>query len=662
MKIAVSCAGRFHAFQLVEQLQKRGALSQFLTTTLNARLIPNRELPDSLKSDPDFLSKVVTIPLPEYLCYGIRKLPTKEAQSLAYLTKDNLFDLRAAGKISASDIFVGWANQSLFQLREAKTRGALGVIERGSTHIEYQYNLLDEECRKLGLTANTRNTYDQRLIEKQLKEYHEADHIMVPSEFARRSFATLGFPKGKVLKVPYGIDLERFATLSRSQNRTGPLRILFIGPLGVQKGIFYLLEAIKGLATTGRSIELTVIGQIEEGFKTFFLRSGLNRQITKHITQVPNRDLPEYFAQNDLLCLPSIQEGLALVIGEAMASGLAIIASDHTGGEEFVRGGVDGFIVPVGSIEALQEKIDLLASDRELLSTLQSNAAERAKEFSWGRYGERIIETYTGLLENKLNPTATEKEEIGAYYDEYWDKEKGWTPSHRFTDLQLKLHFENAFKATDQVLDVGCGDAGNYQSWLVGKVAKLSAIDISQTGITRATAMGLDAHVHDLSKPFPFASNSFDSAICIEVLEHLYDPKFCVQEIFRVLKPGGLFISSVPNNGYFRERLKMLFRAELSTSITDFANEWKGAHIRFYSKESFSRMLEVSGFWIESIRSNGDASIFDGFDALGGYITQQTTTMLRAKLPSVLKLGFLQNIWPSAFAPHIIVWARKPLS
>ena len=210
------------------------------------------------------------------------------------------------------------------------------------------------------------------------------------------------------------------------------------------------------------------------------------------------------------------------------------------------------------------------------------------------------------------------------------------------------------------MLDVGCGDASNYQSWLVSQVGKLSAIDVSERGIENARKMGIDARVHDLSKPFPFQDSQFEGAVCIEVLEHLYDPKFAVAEIYRTLTPGGLFIASVPNNGYFRERLKALTRAELSTSISDFSNEWKGAHIRFYSLKSFRRLLEVCGFEIESVQSNGDGSIYDGLDAFGGYGMQHATSFLRRRLPRFLRLGFLENLLPSLFAPHLIVRARKP--
>jgi glycosyltransferase involved in cell wall biosynthesis/2-polyprenyl-3-methyl-5-hydroxy-6-metoxy-1,4-benzoquinol methylase len=661
MKVSVSCAGRFHAFHLVEQLYRRNVLKSFTTTTLNADRIPNRELPDALKQDSNFHKLVREIPLPEYLCYGLRKLPGNDSQSRAYFVKDNLYDLLAAKHTQASDIFVGWADQSLFQLREAKTRGTLTIIERGSTHIQYQHKILDEERKKLHLDIASNNSYfDAKLEEKQLKEYHEADYIMVPSEFARHSFLERGFKAEKILKVPYGVDLERFNTANtRLPRTTDALRILFIGPIGVQKGIKYLLEGIAALRQNGLKIELTVIGQIEEDFKGWFNSSPLRNEITRHISYVANRELPEYFHSADLFCLPSLQEGLALVLAEAMATGLPIVATANTGAAEFVREGIDGFVIPPADVNALTEAIQRCTSDREALSQMGESAAMHIQEFSWDRYGESIFATYASVLAKKVEPASSSEDEIAEYYDEYWDKSKGWTPGHSFTEEQLKLHFDGAFAPDASVLDVGCGDASNYQSWLVQQVRKLSAIDISRTGIEVAKRMGIDAQVHDFATRFPFEDNTFDGATCIEVLEHLYDPKFCVKEIFRVLKPGGLLVTSVPNNGYFRERLKALTRAEMSTSITDFANEWKGAHIRFYSMRSFTRMLEVAGFKIENLTSNGDASIFDGLDAVGGYTTQQVTTMLRKKLPGPMKLSFLQDVWPSAFAPHLIVRARK---
>lgn len=657
MQVTVSAAGRFHAFNLVEQLQKRGLLQRFITTTLNDRLLPNRRLPQSLQANSDFLDKVVQIPLPEFLGYGIRQLPLNDAQSLSYFAKDNLYDRRAVGHIPNSDLFVGWASQSLFQLREAKTRGAKTIIERGSAHITEQYRLIEEERKKFGVAALKQSRWDRMLEEKQLKEYHEADYIMVPSEFARSSFIRRGFHESKILKVRYGVDLSRFYP---ARDRSWPEipTVLFVGAIGFQKGIPYLLEAVKTLRAKGRTLRLKLIGRMERDFETWLKESPLRSEIDEHVDFVANHELLQHFQNAQIFCLPSVQEGLALVIAEAMASGLPVVATENTGGREFIEDGKNGLIKETSNSGFIANALELLLDNPIDALRMGEQAAEAAKSFGWDTYGDEIERCYSALLASKESKEDN-RDEIASFYDEYWNRDTGWTPTHSFSQQMLDLHFNNAFTPSDSVLDVGCGDASNYQSWLVKQVAKVSAIDISEIGIANAKRMGIDAQVHDLSNRFPYEDNSFDGAICIEVLEHLYDPKFTVSEIFRVLKPGGLLVTSVPNNGYFRERLKALTRAEMSTSISDFSNEWKGAHIRFYSLDSFSRMLNVCGFRVESVKSNQDASIFDGLDAFGGYGMQHATTWLRRKLPRAAKLAFLQDLWPSLFAPHIIVRARK---
>jgi SAM-dependent methyltransferase len=437
--------------------------------------------------------------------------------------------------------------------------------------------------------------------------------------------------------------------------------ILFVGAIGFQKGVPYLLEAVKELRQRGHRFRLKLIGRFERDFETWLASGTLQNLIDEHIPFVPNQELGSHFRSATMLCLASLQEGLALVLGEAMACGLPVVATESTGAREFVTDGESGVILPTPDASLLAAALEKMLLDSEGTLAMGRKAAEQSASFTWDVYGKKIEEEYTRILAVAQSSSGS-SDEIASFYDEYWNREQGWTPTHSFTDAQLALHFNNAFASNDNVLDVGCGDASNYQSWLVKQVGHLSALDISPSGVATARRMGIDAKIHDLSQRFPFDDNTFEGATCIEVLEHLYDPKFTVQEIYRVLRPGGLLVASVPNNGYFRERLKALTRAELSTSITDFGNEWKGAHIRFYSLRSLSRMFQVSGFEIESIKSNRDASIFDGLDAFGGYITQHLSTLLRRRLPRALKLAFLEEVWPSLFAPHLIVRVRKPRS
>ncbi|HEY3873974.1 MAG TPA: glycosyltransferase family 4 protein, partial [Candidatus Kapabacteria bacterium] len=496
MRVTVSVAGRFHAFQLVEQLYRRGHLQRFITSTLNEKRLPNRRLPDALRNDPAFRKLLREVPFPEYLGYAIRQLPVGDSQALSYFVKDNLYDRAALEHISNGDLFVGWASQSLFQMREAKTRGAKAIIERGSTHISEQYRLIDEERKRYGVQPPVRSRWERLLEEKQLKEYHEADYIMTPSAFARNSFLERGFRPDKILKVRYGADLSNFYP---SQSRAVPEipTILFVGAIGFQKGIPYLLEAVKALRAKGKKLRLKLIGRIEKEFEPWLNASTLRSEIDEHIAFVPNTELVRHFHQADFFVLPSIQEGLALVIAEAMASGLPVIASNHTGAEEFIENGKNGIIIESASSEALIKSIEELLVEQEFRLTLGEQAANSSQTFSWEAYGKEIEKTYKNIVDPSAKSTSSNENEQSSFYNEYWNRSSGWTPTHSFSEEQLTIHFKKkgnlVFPQSASVLDVGCGDASNYEAWLVGQVRDLKAIDISETGIAHAKAMGLDA-------------------------------------------------------------------------------------------------------------------------------------------------------------------------
>lgn len=87
-----------------------------------------------------------------------------------------------------------------------------------------------------------------------------------------------------------------------------------------------------------------------------------------------------------------------MVQAEAMACGVPVICSTNTGGEDIIRDGVDGFVVPVRDVEALKEKILYLYEHEEERRAMGRSALKRAREFTWDRYGERVVETYRNLL------------------------------------------------------------------------------------------------------------------------------------------------------------------------------------------------------------------------------------------------------------------------
>ena len=99
----------------------------------------------------------------------------------------------------------------------------------------------------------------------------------------------------------------------------------------------------------------------------------------------------------DLLVLPSIVEGRALVQQEAMACGLPLIVTPNAGGDDLIAEGETGFLVPIRSPEAIAEKINWFAMNRGCINGMAIAAQKRASEFTWSGYGGKILAAIRAL-------------------------------------------------------------------------------------------------------------------------------------------------------------------------------------------------------------------------------------------------------------------------
>ena len=140
---------------------------------------------------------------------------------------------------------------------------------------------------------------------------------------------------------------------------------------------------MRALDSLGDKVELTLLGR-----KTADDCAPLEAAIRKHrwIPTLPHGDLLREMQQHDVLVLPSLFEGFGLVILEAMAQGLVVIATSHTAAPDIFDDGIDGFIVPIRSSEAITEKLQLLAEDRARLREMKMAARKKAQLHRWEHY------------------------------------------------------------------------------------------------------------------------------------------------------------------------------------------------------------------------------------------------------------------------------------
>lgn len=136
-------------------------------------------------------------------------------------------------------------------------------------------------------------------------------------------------------------------------------------------------------------------------------------------------------------------------------------------------------------------------------------------------------------------------EEMAAFYSTYTDMDAQGHFDADSPDLDRLETIVAWIPEASKVLDVGC-NSGAFGAALMKKGCAVAGIDLSHELVAVAKSRGVDA-VQGFAEDLPFASNSFDAAICAELLEHVLDPSMVLHEVARVLKPGGLLVGSVPH-------------------------------------------------------------------------------------------------------------------
>jgi starch synthase len=231
------------------------------------------------------------------------------------------------------------------------------------------------------------------VVVRELAEYETCDAIVVPSMHARRSFLDQGVPAAKVHRVVFGVDLELFRPVEVP--RPSRFTVLFAGMISVRKGVGYLLEALHDRAVRGE-VDIWLAGDIDPSVRPILRRFPRS---FRHLGRMRRTELSNAYSRASVLVLPSVEEGLALVLPQAMACGLPVIATVNSGVEDLMTDGVEGYVIPVRDAEAIADRVDRLRRDPDLVQSMRGAAQQRARKLAgWTNYGDSIVGLYRSLL------------------------------------------------------------------------------------------------------------------------------------------------------------------------------------------------------------------------------------------------------------------------
>ncbi len=371
MKVVYSAPNRAHHYSYARELHGAGMLKAFVCGF--PRYSPRSPIPEIGRS-----LKRVDLVQSLHIASLKFKLPTGLSEELAYWAKIQI-DKAARRPLRDADVFLYYNGCGLESARWFRQTGGIGIVEAVNSHVLVQEQILAEEHRRLGLPWRP---FHPREVRRRVAEVEEADGVVLPSTFVATSFLAKGLPADRILRVPYPMPtIPVVAGREPEKGKDGVFRILFVGTVSVRKGLRYLIEAFQRFKYPKK--ELWIVGPVARP-------SGLEGvslpENTTFIGPLKGNALQDAYRGATIFCLPSVEEGSALVLNEALHYGLPVIATENTGIADLLFEGKGGMVVPIRDALAIVAWLNRLASDDDFLERKRMEAGEaRERLLNQGR-------------------------------------------------------------------------------------------------------------------------------------------------------------------------------------------------------------------------------------------------------------------------------------
>lgn len=339
------------------------------------------------------------------LARGRFRLPYKVLGRLrAFALHDYIVSRRLEKLAGQVDVVHTWPLGSLRTLRTAARLGIPAVLERPNAHTRFAYEVVQKECERLGLQmpSGHEHAYNPAILAIEEEEYKLATKLLCPSDFVARTFLDRGFAPEKLARHQYGYDDKVYFPNGKKRDLNAGLTMLFVGGCAPRKGLHYALEAWLRSPAHEHGAFL-IAGAFIPGYaeKLSSMLSDPSVHVLGHRT-----DVPDLMRKSDILILPSIEEGSALVTSEARGSGCVLLVSDAAGA--VCKHMENALVHRVGDVKTLTQQISLLHEDRALLERLRAASLSTVHEVTWTAAGVKLLQVYREVIAAKrseLPPT-----------------------------------------------------------------------------------------------------------------------------------------------------------------------------------------------------------------------------------------------------------------
>ena len=325
------------------------------------------------------------------LARGGFRVPYRVLGTMRAVALHDRIAARRIEKLAAQiDIIHTWPLGALETLKTAARMGIPTVMERPNANTQFAMEVVQQECGRLGvaLPAEHEHAYNARKLRREEEEYQLAERLLCPSDFVLKTFLDRGYSQEKLVRHQYGFEEERHFPSAEPREKGRGLKALFVGACAVRKGVHYALEAwLQSPASTNGTF--LIAGEFLPTYRKRLeqMLSHPNVKVLGH-----RNDVAELMRKSDILILPSIEEGSALVTYEARGSGCVLVVSEAAGA--VCKHMENALVHRVADVGTLAQHLTMLHEDRALLERLREASLATVPEITWTAAGERLLDVY----------------------------------------------------------------------------------------------------------------------------------------------------------------------------------------------------------------------------------------------------------------------------
>jgi len=284
----------------------------------------------------------------------------------------------------------------LFDLADQSSRTVLKVFDAPNSHPNWLLPKWQRECDEF--YPGYKIPFPDAMGKRISKEIDQADLVLCPSNFVRDSMVENGVPEEKCFINHFGVNTSIFQP--REIVPENPVFVI-VGSLCLRKGYQYLFRAFKTIKESHPKARLICIGTSRPEFRK---EEPLWQDLGEFYESLSQSEIAKILKEATAFVLPSVEEGFARVLSEAMAAAVPIIATYETGATTVITDEKQGLIVSSRDVDELVNAMERLISDRELNLTLgESGYAAGAIDNTWDDYSKRIYDRVSTQLLKSVN-------------------------------------------------------------------------------------------------------------------------------------------------------------------------------------------------------------------------------------------------------------------